>query len=338
MPVCQHVCLCLGVRPLCGPGVSVCERAYRECFGIPAFSTSPLIGLQRHTGLAGRLTSWSCFWAHTPLTSTTATGCCYPIQPPRNHQSSLRNLYGCHMLRSNMATFASPTVPPSESASPFLCLLANQSSVKTQAVNSLHLQQTNPSQLLYTSDCLVDDCLVSPPHPKLVVSKPWNPTEKNTGGEWRRGAAGLCRWHDSETAMWWQGPGIWRLCVCAPQRWWTQTGSRGDTPSKSGRILCSTLSTMDPACHRSLSLNLPVFQWQFSCRSPCFQRQPSSEAVLIYPIPQKQAAKDQASWGLRKASHWKIKWITWKTIRHGVLSIVLSGLRFRFIEQTPPIN
>lgn len=59
MPVCQHVFACLGVRLLCGPGVSVCECAYRECFSIPASSTSSLIGLQRLTGLAGRLTSRS---------------------------------------------------------------------------------------------------------------------------------------------------------------------------------------------------------------------------------------------------------------------------------------
>lgn len=71
MPVCQHVCVRLGVRLLCGPGVSVCECAYRECFGIPALPTSSLIGLQRLAGLADRLTSWSCLWPRTLLTSTT---------------------------------------------------------------------------------------------------------------------------------------------------------------------------------------------------------------------------------------------------------------------------
>lgn len=77
MPVCQHVFACLGVRLLCGPGVSVCECAYRECFSIPASSTSSLIGLQRLTGLAGRLTSR---WSSDPTLSTPHPlwgACCY---------------------------------------------------------------------------------------------------------------------------------------------------------------------------------------------------------------------------------------------------------------------
>lgn len=83
-------------------------------------------------------------------------------------------------------------------------------------------------------------------------------------GEWRGGAAGLCRRRDSERDVWWQGPGIWWLSVCTPPWWWTQTGSRGDAPSKSGQILWSCLSFpgIEPAVSLSLlpsSLSVTVF-------------------------------------------------------------------------------
>lgn len=73
-----------------------------------------------------------------------------------------------------------------------------------------------------------------------VVRKPcwWNPTkQKQSGGERRDGAAGLCWWGGSEGAMWWQGPGP-------------------DTPSKSGQILWSCLSSMNLACWHTLPPSL----------------------------------------------------------------------------------
>lgn len=54
----------------------------------------------------------------------------YLIQPlPPNHKSTLCHRYVWHMLGSNMAT--SPTVPPSASVCSFICLLANQSWVRS---------------------------------------------------------------------------------------------------------------------------------------------------------------------------------------------------------------
>lgn len=151
-----------------------------------------------------------------------------------------------------------------------------------------------------------------------MVHKPcwWNPTkQKQSGGEGRDGAAGLCRWGGSEGAMWWQGPGP-------------------DTPSKSGQILWSCLSSMNLACWHTLPpslsyasrLAVTVFS---AFHSAVFQSQPSSEAVLIYRISHKQAANESASSGLRQHVYWKRKWI--RTVRHGVFSIVLSAVYRRYV-------
>lgn len=88
------------------------------------------------------------------------------------------------------------------------------------------------------------------------------------------------------------------------------TGSRGDTPSESGQILWLRLLCPHPL---SVTVSLPF--------TLC---QPSSEAVLIYPISHKQAANEPAPSGLRQHFYWKRKWI--RTIGHGVFPIVLSAV------------
>lgn len=61
------------------------------------------------------------------------------------------------------------------------------------------------------------------------------------------------------------------------------TGSRGNTPSESGQILWLRLSSVNLACPHPLSVTVSL---------PFTLCQPSSEAVLIYPIPHKQAANE----------------------------------------------
>lgn len=295
MPVCQHVFACLGVRLLCGSGVSVCERAYRECFSIPASSTSSLIGLQRHSGLAGRLTSWSSsdptlstpqpLWGAAVTWLTCSFTWLFVNQSSKSVWLSLLLLPALKAFISQLAPIKSLSAPPLLLHSVVECFGRSHSTLQK-------------SKVLFSQ----------------LVSKHcwWNPTkQKQSRGEWRDGAAGLCRCGGSEGAMWWQGLGP-------------------DTPSKSGQILWSCLSSMNLACWHTHTLSLSLLSFQacsdsFSAfHSAVFQSQPSSEAVLIYRIPHKQAANKPASSGLRQHVYWKRKWI--RTVRHGVFPIVLSAV------------
>lgn len=73
----------------------------------------------------------------------------YPIQPlPPKYKSCLCHHCVCHMLRSNMATSTSPTVPPSAFVCSFICLLANQSWVRSLSSLNKHIPLSSSTRLI----------------------------------------------------------------------------------------------------------------------------------------------------------------------------------------------